>query len=143
MALAGRGRARLVADFATTDDLAEGWRPLSSAEESVAEVLLSRASIWLRAWFPDLDGRVTAGVLDAAVPRMVACSMVKRAMVNANADGVRQSALTQAMGSIQATESRTYSNPDGNLYVTAQEADLLRGVAARTADAVSMTCEGM
>jgi hypothetical protein len=134
-----------VADFATTDDLAEGWRALTSTEEALAEVLLARASIWLRAWFPDLDDRVTAGTLDAAVPRMVAASMVKRAMLNADTEGVKQSALTQAMGSIQATESRTYSNPDGALYVTEAEAALLSGTAERTvtSGAVSMTCEGM
>lgn len=129
-----------MAAFARADELI----PVPSGDEyDRAEQLFDEAALWLRAWFPDVDDRIAAGSLDAGVAAMVSRNMVKRALRSGDFDGVKQSQLTQTLGSISATESRTYSNPDGNLYVTAQEADLLRGVAPRTASAVSMTCEGM
>lgn len=126
--------------FASADDLI----PVpTGVEYDRAEQLFDEAALWLRAWFPDLDDRIAAGSLDAAVAAMVSRNMVKRALRSGDFDGVKQSQVTQTLGSISATESRQYTNPDGNLYVTAQEADLLRGVAPRSAAAVSMACEGM
>lgn len=125
--------------FATADDLI----PVPTGTEyERAEQLFDEAAVWLRAWFSDVDDRIATGELTTE-PALVSRNMVKRALRSGDFDGVKQSQLTQTLGSISATESRQYSNPDGNLYVTAQEADLMRGVAARTADAVSMTCEGM
>lgn len=126
--------------FATADDLI----PVPTGDEyDRAEQLFAEAAVWLRAWFSDVDDRIVSGDLAADVPAMVSRNMVKRALRSGDFEGVKQSQVTQSLGSISATESRQYSNPDGNLYVTAQEADLMRGVAARTASAVSMTCEGM
>lgn len=126
--------------FASADDLI----PVpTGVEYDRAEQLFDEAALWLRAWFPDLDDRIAAGSLDAAVAAMVSRNMVKRALRSGDFDGVKQSQVTQTLGSISATESRQYTNPDGNLYVTAQEADLLRGVAPWSAAAVSMACEGM
>lgn len=124
--------------FGSADDLVP-----APVDLDAAEALFTEASIWLRAWFPDLDDRIAGGMLAAEIPAMVARSMVKRALRNGDFDGVRQFQQTQTLGPISATESRTYSNPEGTLYVTAQEADLLRGVAAKTARAVSMTSQGM
>jgi len=129
-----------VAPFASPDDLIPAP---TGTEYDRAEQLFDEAAVWLRAWFPDVDDRIVSGDLAADVPAMVSRNMVKRALRSGDFEGVKQSQLTQTLGSISATESRQYSNPDGNLYVTAQEADLLLGVAPRTASAVSMTCEGM
>lgn len=125
--------------FATPDDLIP---TPTGAEFDRAEQLFDEAAVWLRAWFPNVDDRIAAGALTDE-PALVSRNMVKRALRSGDFEGVKQSQVTQSLGSISATESRQYSNPDGNLYVTAQEADLMRGVALRVADAVSMTCEGM
>lgn len=129
----------MAAPFATPDDLI----PVPTGTEfDRAEQLFGEAAVWLRAWFSDVDDRLATGELTDE-PAMVSRNMVRRALRSGDFEGVKQSQLTQSLGSISATESRQYSNPDGNLYVTAQEADLMRGVALRVADAVSMTCEGM
>ena len=124
-----------MAAYATTSDLAARWRGLSDAEEPVADVLLSDAAVWLRAWFPDLDSRVGASVDEQALV-MVSCSMVKRAMLSSGREG--QTSGMEAMGPF--TQQVAYKNPEGNLYLTAQEADLLDG---RPSGAVSMECAGL
>lgn len=124
--------------FAIADDLESRWRPLSTVEKARANVLLGDASVWLRAWFPELDDRITAGSLDPDVPKMVACAMVKRAMLDS--DGMSSNQSQQTMGPFSMMNQRSFSNPDGNLYVTSRERDLLSG---NTSSAVSMTSPGL
>jgi hypothetical protein len=66
--------------FATPTDVAAVWRPLSDAEEAVAATLLSYASTLVRVNVPGIDDRITAGTLDADLPKMVVVGMVKGAM---------------------------------------------------------------
>lgn len=129
-----------MAAYATTDDLASRWRALSDAEDVVAGVLLSDAAVWLRTWFADLDSRVASGALDDQAPVMVSCSMVKRAMQNSAFEGRLSGSLTEAMGPISTTNQVTFKNPEGNLYLTAQEVDMLDG---RPSGAFSMECAGL
>ena len=118
-----------MAAFATQDDLAARWRPLVGTEGDRADILLEDASVWLRAWFPDLDARLLDGRIDALIPVMVTCAMVKRAMLSTNFDGMQS--VSNSAGSF--SQERVFSNPQGNLYITAAERDLILGVTARTA----------
>lgn len=110
-----------MAAYATTDDVAARWRPLSTAEETVAETLLEDAALIIRARFPDIDARLAADTLDPSVPRMVSASMVQRAM--RNPDGLTSVTIDDS--------TRRWDNtgtPSG-LYLTTEEADLLGDVA--------------
>lgn len=124
--------------FAESGDLASRWRTLSTEEAARAEVLLGDASVWLRAWFPDLDARLTSGALDATIPVMVVCSMVKRAMLDS--DGLSAEQSQQTAGPFMDLVQRSFSNPDGNLYLTSREEQLIRGFPAC---AISMTAPGL
>lgn len=126
--------------FADASDLQARWRPLTDTETERAAVLLEDASVWLRAWFPDLQDRIDSGALDATIPVMVACSMVKRAMLDA--DGMSADQTQRTAGPFMESFQRTFSNPDGNLYLTAREEQLLRGLAAQP-QAVSMMSPGL
>lgn len=111
--------------FATVDDLAARWRPLTSAEEETARVLLEDASAMVRANCADIDSRLTADPprLDADVPRIIVCAMVKRSMIGGADAG-------PGVGSVQDTagpfsRSVSYSNPMGDLYLSKQERRML------------------
>lgn len=127
-----------MATYAEAADLQARWRSLTTEETSRATVLLGDASVWLRAWFPDLDDRLAAGTLEADVPKMVVCAMVKRAMLDS--DGLSSEQSQQTAGPFSVTAQRAFSNPDGNLYVTARERDLLLGIRGA---AVSFTSPGL
>jgi hypothetical protein len=81
--------------LAIADDVADIWRPLSSAEAARAASLCTKASILLRSEVPSVDDRIdlyaTAPTDPAALPAEVVANvvagMVKRVMVNS--DGVR------------------------------------------------------
>lgn len=133
-----------MASFATPNDLAQRWRPLSSAETTRAEVLLADASAIIRAECPGIDTKTTvvppatAPEIDPGIPKMIACAMVKRAMlVTTDADGV--SATQQTAGPF--SQSTTFSNPMGNLYLTKAEKRLL-GCGAQAAFTVPMSTTG-
>lgn len=112
--------------FATPDDLAARWRPLESDERAMAEVLLEDASARVRVEFPDVDARIAAvpQELDPAVPRMIVCAMVKRAMLAPSDQGVAAS-VQQSAGPY--SQSTTFANPNGDLYLTSGERRMLKG----------------
>jgi hypothetical protein len=126
--------------FAQLTDLQARWPALPLASESVAVQLLADASLWLRAWFPTAEAAAAGnGDLSAALT-MVACSIVKRAMLNADREG-----LTSYGETIDAyAEQVVFRNPDGNLYVTSAERQLLETLLGlNTAGAVSQTARGL
>ncbi|MFT4202190.1 hypothetical protein [Gordonia sp. (in: high G+C Gram-positive bacteria)] len=127
-----------MAAYATAAQLKERWPAL--ADEALADVLLEDAALWLRTWFPDLDARINSGVVDAGVPAMISCAMVKRAMLADQHEGQANQQSTATMGPFTATNQVAYANPEGNLYLTGQESDALDG---RPSGAASMECEGM
>lgn len=108
--------------FATVDDLEARWRPLTAAEQDRAEILLDDAGVFLSAL-------VAVDPVDeeqAAILKMVSCSMVQRVM-SADVDTVGVSQTSMTAGSY--TQSFTYSNPSGDFYLTAMEKRLL-GIAS-------------
>lgn len=108
--------------FATVQDVSDRWRPLTSAEEVVAQTLIDDASMVLRSRFPGLDDQVTAGSVDANAVVMVVAGMVKRAMI-APADGISQ----QSESTGPYSRSQSYANPLGNVFLTAAEVTLIMG----------------
>lgn len=114
-----------MAAYATTTDLGVRWSamPTDTASQATANALLGDASFWLRQWFPTETAAMDAGTADSTGARILVCSMVKRAMVNAENLGVRQD--SQVMGPLN--ETRVFSNPDGNLYITDNEMTLIKG----------------
>ncbi|WP_051179725.1 Gp19/Gp15/Gp42 family protein [Nocardia concava] len=109
-----------MAAFATYTDLAAYWRPLTPEEQAKATTLLDYAASIIRAEWPDIDARITAG-FDPKLPKLVSLAMVKRAMLASNAEGV--SATSQTAGPY--AQSQTFTNPTGNLYLTASERRML------------------
>ncbi len=110
--------------FAVAADLAERWRPLSPAETSRADVLLADASHVVRRRVPEVDARIIAGTLDPDTVEIVVTSMVKRVMMVDGRDGVVQTSDTTG----PFATSATYTNPQGNLYLSTDELLLLGGV---------------
>lgn len=110
--------------FATVEDLADRWRPLQPDEQAKATTLLGDASYWLRRWFPGRTAEIDGGA-DSTGAKIVACNMVKRALMNAANEGVKNDFEGQG----PFTRSKSYSNPDGNLYVTEAERAEFAGVA--------------
>lgn len=105
--------------YATVSDIEARWRELTADEESKAGVLLDDAAAILD----------TLGVFDSSDPnvaanlRIVSCNMVIRAMSAAQADtfGMSQGSMTAG----PYTQSWTFSNPSGDMYLTKMEKRLL------------------
>lgn len=115
--------------FATVDDLAARWRALSGAENAQAAVLLDDASDLIRT-----TCRAYAGVPLSTLKR-ITCAIVKRAML-AGGDAAGISQHTETAGSY--SESYSYSNPAGDLYLTAAEKTSL-GVKRQRAFSIDMS----
>lgn len=113
--------------FATPDDLAARWHPLTSDETERAHTLIGDASDLIMTQCPRWRGASDATL------RRICCAMVKRAMLASDRAGVSQS--TQTAGSF--SESMSYSNPDGDLYLTSAERKSL-GKGVQTAFHIHM-----
>ena len=105
--------------FALVSDIEARWRDLSTSEESRASVLIDDASAML-------NSMVTVDPSDeqqAALLKTVCCSMVIRSMTATAAEnyGVSQASMTAGA----YTQSWTYSNPSGDMYLTKLEKKLL------------------
>ena len=96
--------------FAEVSDLEGRWRPLSDSEQTIAETLLTDASIMVRNRASD------AKHTDADTLRMVVCEMVKRAMAGPMAAGMGVNSIQQGAGPYQQTAS--FTNPLGDLYLS-------------------------
>lgn len=105
--------------FAEVEDLEARWRSLSTEEATKAATLLDDASAILASL-------VTVDPDDAsqeALLRIVSCSMVMRSMMASEGDAYGVSQLDYGMGPF--SQAVHYSNPNGDMYLTAQERKLL------------------
>ena len=125
-----------LAPYATLADLQGRWlnMPTTTAMQATATTLLGDASYWVRQWFPTETGLIDGGQSDGTGAMLLVCAMVKRALINAENDGVRQA--TDGMAGM--TETRVFSNPDGNLYITDNERTLMQGGSRMRAMSMSM-----
>ena len=105
--------------FADVSDLESRWRELSTGEEARANVLLGDASAMLSA-LVEVDN---SDYEQSQLLKMVCCDMVIRAMSATAADafGVSQTSMTAG----PYTQSFSYSNPSGDMYLTRLEKRLL------------------
>lgn len=126
------------APYASTADLVARWRPLTVSETAKATALLEDASVMIRAEFPDVDARIAADpqTLDPGVPKMVACAMVKRAMLPGMDDAPMASSVQQTAGPF--SQSTSFANPTGDLYIATGERRMLRSTGSQ-AFTVKMT----
>ena len=105
--------------FATVPELEARWRPLSVEEGALAEALLTDAAYML-------SKQVIVDETDdtqAYLLMVISCNMVKRAMMNSGTDmlGITQTSMTAG----PYTQSYTYQNPSGDMYITNRERRLL------------------
>lgn len=104
--------------YATVSEVAAGFRPLSTAEESVASQLLDEAAIIIDAY------NSTAA---ADIKELVSCRMVRRAIGAGDASvpmGATQGSMTAGPYSQSWTMS---SGSTGELYLSKLEKSLLGG----------------
>lgn len=109
--------------YATVTRVAGIWGPLSGERMAVAENLLAAAERMIVADYPTVPARITAGTLDQELVADIEAAMVKRAMLAADMDGVKQA--TDVAG--PWTQSRTFTNAEQALYLTAAERARLAG----------------
>lgn len=124
----------MVYAFASADDVTARWPDLGVSADRL-DVLLEDASTWLSVWYPSIP-EFPAAPLDGAL-RLVVCQMVRRAVRSERMDGIEQSSESAGPFSY----SVRMSNPDGNLFLTAQEKqtlDSLVGVSGGRAGSVRM-----
>lgn len=106
--------------FGTHTDLQARWPSLT--DTATADTLLGDASVYLRTQYPGIDDQAASDPDLAEVLKIVVCNMVKRAML-AVTPGVSQ----ESEGTGPYSHAVTYSNPNGNLFVTATEDAMIRG----------------
>lgn len=109
--------------FATHTDVEARWRPLSSSEILVADTLLVDASSIIRERWTDVDARIASGALSADTLIRIVSQMVKRAMIVGDSEGLESQSQTAGPFGI----NQTYSNPNGNLYLNADDIAVLNG----------------
>lgn len=124
-----------MADFATVQDVMDGWRLLTPEEYQRAVELVAKASRTIRAEIPTVDARLAAvpPTLDAALVMDVCCDMVRRTL-GVPLDQQPVSQVQQSAGIF--SQSMTLANPQGDMYLTKAERRRLGGSrqVARTVD---------
>lgn len=105
--------------FAEVSDIEARYGELSASDEIRADVLIEDASAWLAAMV-DVD---ISDIEQMRLLKIVCCSMVWRVLGVTEADSYGVSSLTTTAGVY--SETRTFSNPNGNWYLTRQEKHML------------------
>ena len=100
-----------MAVYVRPEDVAAGWRPLTTEETVTAEGLIVEATVLLHVLVPGVD------LLDEALVRFVAARMIRRVLKNPDGYRVRNEAVDDYSdgGTIDSTLST------GELYVSDQE----------------------
>ncbi len=119
---------------ATTDDVADRWRPLTPSETQVARVLLDDAWLDLTTQVPSLDSRLDAATLAPALVVRVLASMVLRVL--RNPDGKVQESIDDY------AYRRADAVADGLLYAAADEVRLLGLTAGQRSNSVRLVAYG-
>ena len=110
--------------FADVADLEARWRTLSDSEQAQAEVKLGDASALLSALLKKSGVTVdTSDEEQLKTLKYVCCSMVIRAMSSGESDTFGLTNQTTTAGPYSQTF--TFSNPSGDMYLTRLEKSLL------------------
>lgn len=100
--------------FATVADVEVRWKTLNAAEKARCEVLLADANAKM------IQAGADATSTDESysqVCKAVCCQMVIRAMQSADFLGLTSESISAG----EYSQSYSYANPTGDLYLTAQE----------------------
>ena len=109
--------------YATLEDLQSRWRQLSADEQQRATTLLSDAAVKIALACKQSGVAIDAAdELQSKALKSINCEMVKRAMMSP-IDMPPVSSFAQTAGSY--SESQTYVNPTGDLYMTLGEKKML------------------
>ena len=109
--------------YATLEDLQNRWRQLSADEQQRATTLLSDAAVKIALACKQSGVAIdVADSLQSEALKAINCEMVKRAMLSP-IDMPPVSSFAQTAGSY--SESQTYVNPTGDLYMTLGEKKML------------------
>ncbi|MCF0121685.1 MAG: hypothetical protein HUJ74_00375 [Lachnospiraceae bacterium] len=113
--------------FATIEDLELRWRPLENEEKRLAHIKLLDATALITSTLKK-SGIVIDQEDEAQKQNLVSvcCAIVKRSMSADSAEFLNASSSTQIAGSYSQTIS--YANPGGDLYLTSSEKKQLGGV---------------
>lgn len=106
--------------FADVSDIESRWRTLNSGERDRATALINDASAMLSSLVADID---VSDEEQMQLLNIVCCNMVIRAMSATEADSYGASNMSMTAGPY--TQSWTYSNPTGDMYITKFEKRLL------------------
>lgn len=114
--------------YATVEDVEARWRTLSTEENARAAVLIEDAAVRIDAECPPADP-----IDDLEARKIVSCEMVKRALA-AGDSGIGVTSVQMGAGPYQ--ETKQFSNPTGDLYLTKGDKRLLKcgGAQAFTID---------
>lgn len=105
--------------FADVSDIQARWRTLTSAEQARAAVLAEDASAML-ASMVDFD---VADLGQMELLKVVCCNMVIRAMSASESEAFGADSMTVTAGPY--TQTYSYSNPSGDMYLTRAEKRML------------------
>lgn len=109
-----------MAALASTSDIEDRWRPLTSAELAIAPAWLDDASAVVRAQFATIDARITAGAPRATDVAGIVARMVMRVLQNP--DGL----IGRSIDDYQETRDRQAVRDQ--LYLTDADLTLLSPV---------------
>jgi hypothetical protein len=105
--------------FATVADLEARWRPLDEAEKAKADVLLGDASVLIAQRCRNAGVKLDmADGLVTETLRAITCEVVKRSMLSPTD---RPAATNTQMVAGPYSESVTFANPTGDIYLTHSE----------------------
>ncbi|MER7331668.1 MULTISPECIES: hypothetical protein [unclassified Micromonospora] len=107
--------------FATPEQVAAVFRPLTAAEAAIVAARLAAASRMLRGRFPDLDARIAAGTLDPDLAADAAVAMVLRV--------IRKPGALAGVGNLKAEATGPfrrdyYPDEDGDLDLVVTDAEV-------------------
>lgn len=116
--------------FADVSDIEVRWRTLTSSERNRATALIEDASAMLSALVENID---VSDEEQMQLLNLVCCNMVIRAMSATEVDSFGASNMSMTAGAY--TQSWTYANPTGDMYLTKFEKRLL-GVTSGYIDSI-------
>lgn len=111
--------------YSTIQEFKAHWPSMPETLATEATQKLLEASIEVRAEYPDIEARLSAGTLDREVVRLVVNRMAKRALSTPAEDYAGVQSATAQAGPLAQTF--TFANPDGSVYMTKKDHRLLRG----------------
>lgn len=116
--------------FADVSDIESRWRTLDSVERERAQALIQDASAMLTKLVSDIDA---GDEEQMQLLELVCCNMVIRAMSATEADSFGASNMSMTAGAY--SQSWTYANPTGDMYITKIEKRLL-GITSSYIDSI-------